>query len=124
MPINISVTVTNVSGKEVYWTAEWPNTEYRAFDILVRKDGRKVGTTFFYRKITSTQRPDDPVGVWAGEAIVSPVVPGKSFTFKQIDLTRLYEITDPGVYTLDVSRYDENTKTSVFSDTLTLTIAP
>jgi hypothetical protein len=37
---------------------------------------------------------------------------------------QVYEITESGVYTLDLGRYDENTKTSVFSNTLTLTIVP
>jgi len=41
-----------------------------------------------------------------------------------IDLKRLYEIKEPGVYTLDVSRFDEDSKTMVRSKTLTLKIVP
>jgi hypothetical protein len=57
VPVNVSVTVTNVSGKEIYWTAESPDTAYRAFNILLKKEGQKVETTVFHRKITGTQRP-------------------------------------------------------------------
>lgn len=123
VPVNVSVTVTNVSGKEIYWMAESPDTAYRALNILLKKEGRKVETTAFHRKITGTQRRDDPADVELGNATVSPIPPGKSFTLS-IDLTRLYEITEPGVYTLGLGRYDENTKTSVFSNTLTLNIVP
>ncbi|MGA2719345.1 MAG: hypothetical protein ABSF78_10325, partial [Candidatus Acidiferrales bacterium] len=123
MPINISVTVKNVSGKEIYWRTERYDPAYRNFNFFLRKDGREVETTFFHRKITSRQRPNDPSEVAATSSIVGTVAPGESFS-APIDLTRLYELTEPGVYTLDVGRYDENTKTSVFSNTLTLTIVP
>ncbi len=121
--INVSVTVTNVSGKEIYWATESPDTPYRAFDILLKKDGQKVETTVFHRKITGTQRPDDPADVELGNATVSPIPPGKSFTLS-IDLTRLYQITERGAFTLDVGRYDEDTKTAVHSNTLILNIEP
>jgi hypothetical protein len=42
----------------------------------------------------------------------------------RLDLKRLYEIEEPGVYTLYVSRLDENSKTTVRSNTLTLNIVP
>jgi type III secretory pathway component EscR len=123
MPINLSATVTNVSGKGISWRAERSNTAYRTFNFFLKKDGQEVETTFFYRNITGRQRPNDPSEIEWGSSIVSLVAPGKSFTFA-IDLTWLYEITESGVYTLDLGRYDENTKTSVFSNTLTLTIVP
>jgi|GraSoi2013_100cm_1033763.scaffolds.fasta_scaffold181637_1 hypothetical protein len=40
-----------------------------------------------------------------------------------IDLNRLYEIKQPA-YLLDVSRFDEDSKTTVRSKTLTLKIVP
>jgi hypothetical protein len=39
-----------------------------------------------------------------------------------MDLTRLYKITEPGLYTLKISRYDEVSKTTVYSNSLTLKI--
>ena len=42
----------------------------------------------------------------------------------EIDLKRLYEIKELGVYTLDVSRFDEYIKMTVRSNSLTLKIEP
>ncbi|MGD0619529.1 MAG: hypothetical protein ABSB67_17920 [Bryobacteraceae bacterium] len=41
-----------------------------------------------------------------------------------INLARLYEITEPGAYTLVLSRFDDYSKTTVRSNTLTLNIVP
>jgi len=123
-PINITVTVTNISGKEIYWSSDiGKDTVYKAFGILLKKDGREVETTFFHRKITGRQRPDDPPEAEGGSSIALPHPPGKMFVMT-IDLTRLYEIKGAGLYTLGVSRFDEYSKTTVRSKTLTLNILP
>jgi hypothetical protein len=41
-----------------------------------------------------------------------------------IDLKRLYEITEPGEYTLDVSRIEDGNKTTVHANIVTLKIVP
>ena len=124
--INVKVTVTNITDKEIYLeTVRSPNgmAAYMDFAYLLMKDGREVETTFFHRKITGRQRPDDPDGVWAGSFIVLPHPPGLIYQMT-IDLKRLYEIKEPGVYTLEVSRFDQNHKTKVSSNTLNLKIVP
>jgi hypothetical protein len=122
--INVTVTVTNISGKEIYWESErGKDSVYKAFVVLLKKDGREVGTTFFQRKISGRQRQDDPAEVDSGSSISLPHPPGKMFAMT-IDLKRLYEITEPGLYTLDVSRFDDYSKTIVRSKTLTLKIVP
>jgi hypothetical protein len=85
------------------------------------KDSREVETTFFHRKITGRNRPDDPDEVWAGSFIVLPHPPGLIYQM-QVDLRRLYEIKEPGAYTLEVGRFDQDHKTQVHSNTLTLKI--
>ena len=119
-PINIVITVT-VGDKEIYWRAQKSGTAYRAFHFLLTKDGREVETTTFHRRITGRERPEDPPGDFGGGSIVSSVAPGKSFTFT-IDLTKVYMITDPGTYALDVSRIEEDNKTIVRAKPVTLTI--
>ena len=119
-PISIATTVT-VGDKEIYWRAQKSSTAYRAFHFLLSKDGREGETTTFHRRITGRERPDDPPGDFGGGSIVSSVAPGKSFT-STIDLTKLYMITDPGTYTLDVSRIEEDNKTIVRAKPVTLTI--
>jgi len=121
-PINITVKVTNISGKEAGWRSESPDTAYRNFRYSLTKDGREVATTFYHRKITGRQRPDDPLEVASGSSITSMVRPGESFSFT-IDLKKLYLITEPGTYRLDVSRFDESRITPLRAKTLTLDIA-
>jgi hypothetical protein len=97
-PINVALTVTNTSGKEIYWVSDrGKDTVYKTFAILLMKDGREVETTFFNRKISGRNRPDDPQEVETGSSISAPLVPGKMFVMA-IDLTRLYEIKEPGLY--------------------------
>jgi hypothetical protein len=123
-PITVNVTVTNVSGKEIWW--EWyraTDAGYKAFAFLLTKGGHEVETTFFHRKVSNRQRADDPVEVLSGSLFPVTYPPGKMFTVT-IDLKRLYEIKEPGVYTLVVRRFDENSKATVHSNSLTLKIEP
>jgi hypothetical protein len=125
-PININITVTNVSRKEIWWKwyrATDADAGYKAFVFLLTKGGHEVETTFLHRKITGRQRADDPVEVASGSLFPVTYPPGKMFTVT-IDLKRLYEIKEPGVYTFYVSRLDENSKTTVRSNPLTLKIGP
>jgi hypothetical protein len=121
-PINIVIKV-GVGQKEIYWRAEKGDTAYRAFHFSLTKDGREVETTAFHRKITGRQSADDPREPDGGGSIVAPVAPGKSITFT-IDLTKLYEITEPGMYTLGVSRTEEDNNTIVRAKPVTFTIVP
>jgi hypothetical protein len=99
------------------------DTAYKAFRVHLMKDSHEVTTTFFHRKITNRRLPDDPSQVEAGGSVVSSVPRGKSFTL-MFDLTRLYEITEPGMYTFDVSRTEPDNKTTIRSNTLTLHLVP
>lgn len=125
-PLTVNITVTNVSKKEIWW--EWyratdSDSGYKAFAFLVTRGGHEVETTFFYRKISNRQRSDDPQEVMSGSLFPVTYPPGKMFTVT-IDLKRLYEIKEPGVYKLVVSRPDENSKTTVRSNPLTLKVGP
>jgi len=123
--LTINVTVTNVSAKEIYWVFDrGKNTTYKVFSVLLMKDGKEVETTFFHRKLTGRQRPDDSVEVENGSTMpFGPYPPGKMFVIT-IELKRLYEITEPGDYTVCVSRFDEYSKTTVPSNSVTLKIVP
>jgi hypothetical protein len=122
--IIVNITATNVSGKNI-WFAVWRdrNGPYKTFRILLMKNGTEVETTFFHRKMTNRQRPDDPLEVDSGSLFPVEYPQGKMFTVA-IDLKRLYEISEPGVYTLDVSRLDDQSKLTIRSKTATLKIDP
>jgi len=123
-PIKINITGTNVSGKEIWWQWDrYKDATYKAFTFLLTKGGDEVETTFFHRIVSNRQRAGDPQEVASGSLFPVTYPPGKMFTVT-IDLKRLYEIKEPGVYTLVVSRFDENSETTVRSNTLTLDIVP
>lgn len=121
-PINIVVNI-DVGQKEIYWRAEKGDTAYPAFHFFLTKDGREVETTVFHRKITNRLRADDPQDPGFGGSIVAQVAPGKSITFT-VELTKLYKITEPGTYTLEVSRTEEDNKTMVRAKPVTFTMVP
>ena len=123
-PIDVTIAAINVSGKDLYWdSATGMNSElpYKLFRVLLTKDGREVETTVFHRKITGRQRPGEPGDVESSRTILLPCPPGKMFEIT-INLKQLYEITEPGRYMLVVSRFDDYTKETVQSNTVTLTI--
>ena len=124
-PMNIAITVKNVSNDDIYWRAELGNSAYYAFHFSLRTDGREVATTRFQRMIRNEPRPDDQPETTkgSGSSIVSALEPGKSFTLT-VDLAKHYKITEPGQYTLQVSRTEEDNKAVVHSNKVTLTILP
>jgi len=72
-PINITITIKNISSADVFWRADAPDTKYMAFRFLLSRDGSEVETTFFHRKLTGRQRPSDPLEVWSGSSILAPL---------------------------------------------------
>lgn len=125
--INITITVKNTSDSDIYWRAELGNTAYHAFRFLLIKDGKEVESTRFHRMIRNEPRPDDQTesAVGSGSSVVSALEPGKSFTLT-IDLNKLYEIKQPGQYTITASRTEETKdgKFVVKSNAVTLDIVP
>jgi hypothetical protein len=125
-PIIVTITLTNISGNEISLSMDrGKNSGYKIFKILLTKDKAEVETTFFDRKVTGRNRPDDPVDFndLSGSSILLPYPPGKKLVVP-MDLAELYEIKKPGVYTFEVSRFDEYSKTTVRSKPLTLNVVP
>ena len=79
--------------------------------------------TAFHRKIRNEQRADESQDVQNTDTTLFPLTPGVSLNFT-IDLVRLYRITDPGTYTVEISEVDENSKTTVHAEPISLRIAP
>jgi len=122
--IKIPMTITNITGGDVFWQAVWSTDKeswYRGFRFLLTKDGKEVETTFFHRKISGRQRQGDPNEVESGSTVVLPKPPGIMFVIT-IDLKRLYDISEPGKYTLEVTRFAGDNKTVVHSNAVTLNI--
>jgi hypothetical protein len=124
-PINVTITLINISGKEIYLSFDrGRNSGYKAFKILLTRDNREIETTLLNRKLTGRLRPDDPLDDdLFGSSILLTYPPGKMLVM-MLDMTQLYDIKSPGLYTVDVSRFDEYSKTTVRSKPVTLNIVP
>jgi hypothetical protein len=123
-PINIIVTVTNITNDDLYWSSDiGKDSQYKGFHFHLLKGGNAVPSTFLHRKLTGTQRHGDPHEVSGGSSIVLAHPPGKMFEIP-IDLSRLYDVTQPGTYTVQVTRYDDETKSVVRSNIWKIDIAP
>lgn len=121
-PILVGMMVTNITNKDVPWSAD-KDAWYAGFHFLLKKDGREVETTFFHRVISGRQRPDDPIEVRSGSTILLFKPPGLMFV-ANVDLKQLYQITEPGRYTLEISRIAEDGKTIVYSNKVTVNVGP
>jgi hypothetical protein len=124
--IQVTMTIKNITGGDVLWRAVRstnPHSWHSGFSFLLKKNGEEIETTFFHRKMSGRQRANDPVEVLSESTILLPKPPGTMFVH-MIDLKRIYQITEPGQYTLDVSRMAEDDKTIVHSNTITLNIVP
>jgi hypothetical protein len=119
-PIEVQVTVKNISGKEIYWAYHRSDTGYRAVQVRLTQNGHEVETTVFDRKITGRPRPDERLDL-SYSTIALPLAADASFTWT-LDLTKLYVIQSPGKYNLDICRYDDYSKTNVCSKSVTLTV--
>ena len=114
--------ITTVGNHDIWWRSEKGNTAYHAFLVHLTKSGHDVAKTRFHRSLINELRPDEVVPEDLGESsVVFDLKPRTSFDMK-VNLMRLYEITEPGSYVVSVTRYDENTKTTVRSNTVTLNI--
>jgi len=125
-PIQVTMTIKNITQKDILWRAGRStdiDAWYHDFQFLFQNNGKEVETTFFHRKISNRQRPDDPVDVWSGSTILLPKPPGTMFVMT-IDLKHLYQITEPGQYMLEVSHLAEDDRTVVRSNAVTLSIVP
>ena len=121
-----TMTITNITDGDVFWRAirsAEKDSWYSGFHFELKKDGKEAETTFFHRKASGRQRPDDPAEVWSGSTILLPKPPGIMFVMT-IDLKHLYQITETGEYTLEVSRVAEDEKTFVHSNSVTVKIVP
>lgn len=123
-PIKVTVTVINNTDHTIYWSSDiGKDSQYAAFRYDLERNGHEVDTTFFHRKISGRNLPGDPIEVYAPSSVLLPHPPGKMFEMK-LDLKRLYQITETGAYTFQVSRYDEGTKSTVRSNLITFDIVP
>ncbi len=125
-PLLVEMYYTNTTSSDIYMDVTFCRfcTPDR---ILLMKDGKEVKTTAFQRIITGRGLPSDFKDLHPMTASGHPerFHPGVFWKFN-LDLRKLYNITEPGQYTLTAIRTEEpiSGKLEVNSNTVTLNIVP
>jgi hypothetical protein len=95
--VRVKVTITNSSDHEIRFARGFGNEEFD-FEIEVRDEkGKPPPLTESYRKLN-----EQPTSRW-GSYSTYVLEPGKSFE-NELAVTKLYILTQPGKYTVSVTR--------------------
>jgi hypothetical protein len=125
-PLLIEIYYTNTTSSDIYMTADICST-CTAERILLTKDGKEVETTAFQRLSTGRGQPSDSklFSRRDGNTRILRYRPGIFWKFN-LDLRKLYNITEPGQYTIGASRTEatKDGKVAVNSNSVTLDIIP
>jgi hypothetical protein len=125
-PLLIEMYYTNTTSSDIYMTANICST-CTGEQVLLTKDGKDVETTPLQRLSTGRGQPSDWKLVPGRHANTRTdrYPPGAFWKFN-LDLRKLYNITEPGQYTVTASRteYTTDGKVVVNSNTVTLDIVP
>jgi hypothetical protein len=125
-PLLIEMYYTNTTTSDIYMNVESCKI-CTPQHIVLKKDGKEVETTPFQRMSTGRGSPSDlkdiPKVTLSGH--VQHFHPGVFWKFN-LDLRTLYNITEPGQYTVSASRTENTTdgKVTVDSNVVTLNIVP
>jgi hypothetical protein len=122
----VSVVVTNVSDHAIAVVHRLKLGEGRtgegSFAVYVRDmEGHLVPETKYGHKLrTGEDPPGEPMMGVSGSASLGGIPPGEADK-SAVTLNNLYDLTQPGTYTVQVQRLDKN-KVLVKSNTLTFTM--
>jgi hypothetical protein len=125
-PLLVEIYYTNTTSSDIYMAADLCST-CTGERILLTKDGKEVETTPFQRMSTGRGSPSDEHLFPSRDANTRTLRyrPGVFWKFN-LDLRKLYNITEPGQYTLTAKRKEETKdgKVVVNSNAVTLDIVP
>lgn len=98
--LHLRVTITNISGRDIsFIVSPGPIPEDGPLYQINARDaeGRPAPPS------ASVLRRDKRVPIYYGSRLARTVKPGESFV-DQVDVTRLYDLSQPGKYTISVAR--------------------
>lgn len=125
-PLLIEMYYTNTTSSDIYMTADICST-CAGQEILLTKDGKEVDATPLQRLRTGRGSSSDRelFPARSGNSRTDRYHPGV-FWKLNLDLRKLYNITEPGQYVLSASRTEETKdgKVVVKSNTVTLDLVP
>jgi hypothetical protein len=116
VPINI--VMTNISAQDISYPVPLiaePNSGSVFRIRILAEDNKDVSETPFGQK----QHPIGPVG---GSAFNLRLAPGESAKFRDLVLNKQWDINQPGKYTVYAERFDPQSKMTVKSNVIVLTV--
>jgi hypothetical protein len=123
--VRVELIVTNISNQVVTLARENSlNNGELSNSIEVRDDmGTSVHRTNLVRAAKSNESSKDEMSIPVYSSVTISLKPGE--TLKDgIFVTQLFDLSQPGRYTILVLRKDETSNTIVKSNTITLTVTP
>jgi len=122
----LSIVLKNTSDHEIMLgRSVQPDHGELHHDVEVRDDkGDLAPETEYHRKIkgrlpATPGKAPPPPNVWSD--ILTSIKPGETRN-DDLTISKLYDLSKPGKYTIQVSRFDEDTKAVVKSNTITVNV--
>jgi hypothetical protein len=123
--LRINVVVTNIASSKRILRRSSGKAEGEFINtVFVRDDHGNIQTkTKYHHVLKGENTGNGPQDVIRRSMISVPVEPGESVA-EQIIVNKLYDLSKPGKYTIQVEHEDPDTKTNVKSNTIIVTITP
>jgi len=123
--VRINVVLTNISDREIYINVSGGPGELDYTVSVLDRSGHEAPETKYLRALRGEDASDPgetTTLVVARSFGLRDVKPGETFR-SSIDLGKLYDL-QPGKYTIQLERIEEETHPVVKSNTITVTVAP
>ena len=121
-PVRVSVTLTNVSKNDISVEHDISNKGELFYSVRIQGGNGKGPRKTQYNQALSGEPTSTPM-IITSSPINARVSPGKTLV-EVIDLKDLYDLSEPGTYSIQVERTDPYSKTTVSSNKLTIVITP
>ncbi len=127
-PIQVDITLRNDSGQEI-WVYRENSEDQGGFVYQATVWDEKMATvreTKFARALSGHITPEEAKGapyVVVRSGAHMALGPGKTITAR-VNINRLCDIQQPGKYTIELKRFDLDTKSDVKSNKITITLTP
>lgn len=126
--VQIEITVKNISDHDISWGTAYvaPFVEVTDQANIVDGNGAKIPETEFGTRVMGHRTPDDEArspSIVFGKDVWVPLKAGKSFTY-QLNLDKLYDLSLPGKYVVQIERLDIDSNIAIKSNKITVTVIP
>ena len=122
--VRIDAVITNITDQEIWVPVEKGSRGEFDFKIDLRDSAGLVpAETIYYRAVKGEPQTGSPILVVTASGGPLPVKPQGTLT-DVIQVDKLYDLSKPDKYTIQVERYDDLTKTIVESNKITFVITP